>query len=393
MVNTGPCTFSVDVSNADNGDPPSALDSSTSTLSECQTKCNDVTKCEYIVYSATTTTCYLYASKPYGAPPETGTSTGYTRECYTGINGNYNINHGANSGRLPALTACENVTFSTAGERAETTVVTRARTEPPTTTSALSTVPASTTATMSPTSISTSTSTSSSTSSSTLESTAISGTSRLPIGTTTTDALRQAITSAVFRSTQSNPASATGATTGLSTNSATGATTGRSANSATGATTGLSTNSATGATTGRSANSATGATTESSGNSMTGSTSAQNSIEMWPNSTLPSSVNAPLSDSPSTCCHCLKPDMTPEEKGAFTESILARLSLNTRTTSAHVRTLTSASDSRISATAVGCTGLVFLTIVFGGIVLLDLGRLVSDLKMFKNNLKELLHSK
>lgn len=56
-------------------------------------------------------------------------------------------------------------------------------------------------------------------------------------------------------------------------------------------------------------------------------------------------------------------------------NITKELKVDTRNTSSHTRTLTSAPDPRPSAQAAGYIGIIILTIVFGSLVLLDLTRI------------------
>lgn len=87
-------------------------------------------------------------------------------------------------------------------------------------------------------------------------------------------------------------------------------------------------------------------------------------------------------------CHCRGPtkSLTEEESKSKMSKLRAELTIPKKDLSSTIRKKTSASDNRVSATGIGMVGVVMMCVVFGGIIILDLGMLVSHLGILYHNL-------
>ena len=79
-------------------------------------------------------------------------------------------------------------------------------------------------------------------------------------------------------------------------------------------------------------------------------------------------------------CACSVKNQTSEEIRQELEQIVASLTVNKKLTSSYKRKLNSAEDSRASSRYIGYLGVVFIAVVFGSIVLIDLSKLILYLK-------------
>ncbi|KAL4218268.1 hypothetical protein ACF0H5_023004 [Mactra antiquata] len=82
---------------------------------------------------------------------------------------------------------------------------------------------------------------------------------------------------------------------------------------------------------------------------------------------------------------------TDEEIQVVVEQIQQKLKVSKEELSSSIRKKTSAPDDRTSAQAVGYVGLVFLVVSLCSIVLLDVGTLVREMKIFCNALRGIIH--
>lgn len=72
--------------------------------------------------------------------------------------------------------------------------------------------------------------------------------------------------------------------------------------------------------------------------------------------------------------------MTSAEKKSFITKIVEKLAVEKANLSSNQRKYVSAHDPRVSAQGIGYIGIIFLILVFGGILVLDFPFLISEIK-------------
>lgn len=87
-------------------------------------------------------------------------------------------------------------------------------------------------------------------------------------------------------------------------------------------------------------------------------------------------------------CQCQGPttSLTEEESKSKMSKLRAELTIPKKDLSSTIRKKTSATDNRVSSTGIGMVGVVMMCVVFGGIIILDLGMMASHLGILYDNL-------
>ncbi|XP_033746410.1 endochitinase A-like [Pecten maximus] len=114
---------------------------------------------------------------------------------------------------------------------------------------------------------------------------------------------------------------------------------------------------------------------------------------MTTTTTTPQSTSTTMSTTtPPNCvpCACYTNTTNNQTVEEFREEVRKKLLVDTSTLSSSIRKKTSASDPRPSAAAVGYVGIILLTMVFGGIILMDAGNIVRCGKVLVNLTKKIV---